>query len=181
MTPPVSVRLRRAGPADAPAIAALVDAAYGHYVERIGRLPMPMQADHAAAVRDHEVWVVEDGRPPPGPIVAVLELIPAADHLFVENVAVAPDRQGGGVGRMLLDHAEDEARRRGLHEVRLVTNERFVENLAIYARRGFRETGRTPRGGTHVVHLAKRLGAASQVRPPSGHRRLSMARDRRPR
>jgi GNAT superfamily N-acetyltransferase len=144
-------------------MAGLVDAAYRHYVERIGRLPMPMQADHGAAIRDHEVWVVEAGEAGAAEagIVAVLELIPAADHLFVENVAVAPGRQGGGLGRMLLDHAEAEAIHRGLPEIRLLTNERFVENLQIYARRGYRETARTPREGTDVVHLTKVLAPRS--------------------
>ena len=138
---------------DVPAIGTIVDAAYGHYVERIGRLPKPMAADHAAAVRDHEVWVLDDS----GETVAVLELIDGDDHVFIENVAVHPQYQGMGLGRRLLDHAESVARARGRPEIRLETNERFVENLAIYRARGFEEIGRTPVGGTAVVELRKRL------------------------
>ncbi len=145
--------LRRATDVDARAIATIVDAAYGHYVERIGRAPKPMTADHAAAVRDHEVWVLDDG----GETIAVLELIDHDDHLFIENVAVQPQYQGMGLGRRLLDHAESVARARGRSEIRLETNERFVENLAIYRARGFEETGRTSLGGTAVVALRKRL------------------------
>ena len=146
-------RLRRAVVTDADAIGRLVDAAYGHYVARIGRLPAPMAADHAAAVADHEVWVVDEA----GAIVAVLELIPRSGHLFVENVAVRPDRQARGLGRRLLDFAEAEARRHGVPEIRLETNERFTENLAIYRRRGYVEVGRRPRAGTDVLELAKAL------------------------
>ena len=79
------------------------------------------------------------------------------ESFFIENVAVAPSRQGAGLGRQLLDLAESEARRRGYAEIGLETNERFVENLAIYARRGYIETGRTLVGGTVVIQLAKRL------------------------
>lgn len=148
--------LRRATNEDAPAITELVAAAYGHYVERIGRLPKPMRADQRAAVRRHLVWILADTSS--DQLAGVLEVIEAADHLFVENVAIAPQRQGSGLGRRLLDLAEDEARRRGFREVRLETNERFVENLALYRRRGYRETGRTPYLGTEVVQLTKTLG-----------------------
>ena len=57
----------------------------------------------------------------------------------------------------VLDPVESQARRRGYQEIGLETNERFVENLAICARRGYRETGRTPAGGTSVVQMSKRL------------------------
>ena len=145
--------LRRATEVDVPAIRTIVDVAYGHYVERIGRLPKPMTADHAAAVRDHEVWVLDDG----GETVAVLELFDGDGHLFIENVAVHPQFQGMGLGRRLLEHAESVARARGRREIRLETNEHFIENLAIYRARGFEEFGRTPVGGTAVVELRKRL------------------------
>ena len=144
----------------------MTDAAYAHYIERIGRKPRPMEADHAAAIREHEVWLLDDG----GDTVAVLELIDRPDHLWIENVAVLPQYQGGGLGRLLLDHAESQARARSRSEIRLETNERFTEDLAIYAKRGFEETDRIPRGGTAVVQLRKWLpaptrGAGSGARP----------------
>lgn len=149
------MQVRRADDGDADAIAVLVADAYGHYIERIGRRPKPMTADQYAAVRDHEVWVARDVVD--DSLVGVLELIAEPGRLFIENVAVAPGRQGAGLGGQLLDLAESEARRRGYREIGLETNERFVENLAIYARRGYRETGRTPAGGTAVVQMSKRL------------------------
>lgn len=154
------ILLRRARTADAPAIGALVTAAYRGYVALIGRLPMPMAADHSAAIRDHEVWVLDDG----GALVGVLELVREPDHLWVENVAVAPDRQGHGLGRRLLDHAEALAVEAGYGEVRLETNERFAANLAMYAARGYRETGRVPYLGTDKVQLARRVDPR---RPPA--------------
>jgi hypothetical protein len=41
--------------------------------------------------------------------------------------------------------------------VRLYTNERFTENLAIYTKLGYRETGRETAGTTQLVHLSKVL------------------------
>jgi Cys-tRNA(Pro) deacylase len=156
-TRPELPALRRARPEDATAIAALVEEAYRHYVPRIGRVPGPMMADHARAIAEHEVWVLEDA----GTIIGVLELIDRDDHLWIENVAVTPTRQGQSLGRGLLDHAEDEAIRRGHEELRLLTNEHMVENLAMYERRGFHATGREPRDGTTLVHFAKALPAAT--------------------
>ena len=43
--------LRAAKEADASDVAELVDAAYGHYVERIGMVPGPMTLDYAEVVR----------------------------------------------------------------------------------------------------------------------------------
>ena len=105
--------LRRAGDADAGAIAELVDAAYVGYTPLLGRTPFPMLADYADAVRSHDVWVLDDA----GRIVGVIELVAHDDHLWIENVAIAPDRQGRGYGRRLLAFAEDEARRLGLPEM----------------------------------------------------------------
>ena len=44
--PEPTYTLRDAGPADAEGVAALVDAAYSHYVERIGGPPGPMTLDY---------------------------------------------------------------------------------------------------------------------------------------
>lgn len=145
--------LRRATAADADAIRDLVAAAYGGYATLIGRTPMPMLVDYAIAVRDHEVWVLAAG----AEIVAVLELIPKADELWIENVAVLPSRQGAGLGRQLLQHADDEARRRGLDRLGLLTNERYVDNIAMYERYGYRETHRQPHLGTDLVFFRKQL------------------------
>ena len=146
--------LRRARTEDAPAVTALVRSAYGKYVARISREPKPMTADYHAAIVTHQLWVLEEA----DALVAVLELIPSADHMLIENVAVEPARQGRGIGRRLMAFAEAEARRQGLSEMRLYTNDHFTENLALYARLGYRETDREPLKGTALVHMAKRLG-----------------------
>jgi GNAT superfamily N-acetyltransferase len=154
--------LRRATAADATAIAALVDAAYRGYLPLLGRTPKPMLTDFAAAIAAHDVWVLDDG----GRIVAVLELVARSDHLWIDNVAVDPAAQGRGLGRRLLAFAEDEARRLGLPALRLLTNERYVANIAMYERYGYRETHREPYRGSDLVHFRKALeGADDGARP----------------
>jgi ribosomal protein S18 acetylase RimI-like enzyme len=145
--------LRRATGADVAAIGALVDAAYRDYVPLLGRTPTPMLSDFASAVRDHDVRVLDAG----DRLVGVIELIAHEDHLWVHNVAVHPDAQGRGLGRRLLAFAETEGRRLGLPEIGLLTNERYVANIALYERYGYRETHREPYRGTDLVHFRKAL------------------------
>lgn len=143
--------LRRAGPADAEAVRALVLRGYARWIPVIGREPRPMLADYDRAVVEHLIHVLERD----GAIVAAIELVPADDHLLIENVVVDPTAQGGGLGSRLLGFAEAEARRRGLPELRLYTNALMEENRALYARRGYAETGIEQRGPYRVVHMAK--------------------------
>jgi N-acetylglutamate synthase-like GNAT family acetyltransferase len=145
--------LRQATGADRDAIRRLVEAAYGMYVERIGKRPAPMDADYAALIAAGRVTVAESE----GRVVGILVLVPAEDHLLVENVAVDPSAQGSGLGRRLMAYAEGEARALGLSELRLYTNEKMVENLAWYPRLGYTETERRVDGGFARVFFEKRL------------------------
>jgi len=148
-----SVRLHRAAAGDVPAITALVRDAYAVYVPRIGREPMPMTLDYSDVVATRATWLarVDDE------LVGVLVLEPHEDHLLLENVAVAPGAQRTGVGDRLMRFAEEQAGALGVPEIRLYTHAAMVENLAYYARRGYRETHRTVENGFHRVFLTKRL------------------------
>jgi ribosomal protein S18 acetylase RimI-like enzyme len=147
-------RLRPATAADAPRLTELVNAAYGHYVERIGGPPGPMTEDYAEVVRSHAVTVAERG----GAIVGLIALGTGEDGFGIDNVAVDPAHQGSGVGRALLEFAEDSARRAGFDSIYLYTHELMSENLALYARIGYVEYDRRPIGGARLVYLRKQLG-----------------------
>jgi ribosomal protein S18 acetylase RimI-like enzyme len=129
----------------------VAQAAYQKYVARIGREPAPMTVDYRDVVASGHGWVAEQA----GRVVAILVLEPAADHLLLENLAVDPDQQGSGIGQELLRLAEQQARLRGLAEVRLYTNVAMIENLAYYSRRGYRETHRNIDDGFHRVFMSK--------------------------
>ena len=145
--------LRRATLADAKAVAALVDRAYGHYVERLGGRPGPMSEDYAQVIRDHEVTLAESGEA----ILGVLVLAVTDFGFTIENVAVDPAERGRGLGRILLELAEAEARRAGFDSIHLYTHERMAENLALYERIGYVEYGRRPIGEAWLVLMRKRL------------------------
>jgi len=57
----------------------------------------------------------------PAPVLhRPLPVIDKPDHLFLHDLAVAPDARGTGAGRVLVDAVMEAARVQGLAEVRLV-------------------------------------------------------------
>jgi GNAT superfamily N-acetyltransferase len=148
---PAIPTVRPAVAADVPAIERIVHDAYVKYVARIGKPPGPMLDDYAARVAAGEVSVCADGEE----IAGILVLEPAADHLLLDNIAVAPAWQGRGVGRLLLDFADHQARGAGHAELRLYTHVLMHENIALYARLGWQETGRGEQAGFQRVFMRK--------------------------
>jgi ribosomal protein S18 acetylase RimI-like enzyme len=148
--------IRRGDPVEVDAVRAIVDAAYRHYIPRIGKPPGPMLDDYAQRIADGEAWVLTgtDG------IVGVLVLEETPDGFLLDNIAVAPEQQGKGVGRALLEFAEAEAARRGYEEIRLYTHVLMTENIALYRRVGYVETARVAEKGFDRVYMSKRLGRA---------------------
>ncbi len=149
--------LRRAGPADAAAVRDLTLQAYAKWVPVMGREPRPMVADYDRAVLEHRIDLAEDG----GELLALVETVLRPDDLLLVNLAVAPDRQGLGLGRRLLAHTEGLARAADRPAVRLYTNKLMAANVEVYGRHGY-AVERLEEGtevGT-VVHMVKVLGQA---------------------
>lgn len=145
--------LRPATAADAAGISECVRAAYTHYVERIGTPPGPMLDDYHQVVRDHRAYVIDDD----GRVVGVLVLMDKEGGLLLDNVAVLPSRQGEGIGRRLIEHAESEARRLGHRHLDLYTHQKMTENIAMYARNGYEEIDRRTERGFPRVYMRKQL------------------------
>lgn len=147
--------LRPATPDDAGRLAAVARAAYERYLARMDVAPAPVLADYDALVRTAQVTVAEvDGQ-----VVGFVATRDQGPRTLLENVAVLPARHGQGIGRLLVDRAEREARRRGSTAIVLYTNEAMTENLALYPRLGYVETGRRQEGPYRRVHFEKRLPA----------------------
>ena len=158
MSPP-QLKLRPATDRDAEDVALLVDAAYEHYIERIGRTPMPMTLDYGDEIRHKDVTVAEDGD-----VLAGLLVLDTTDEGFlVYNVAVHPTRKGTGIGRALLEFAESEARRAGFDSLYLFTHEKMTENQELYARIGYVEYDRRPIEDFHIVFMRKQLAGDGRV------------------
>ena len=145
--------MRPARPDEAEAVGALVEAAFSRHVAAVGRRPAPMDDDHGSRIARGEQYVIDGDEP--GVLAASIVLVEEADHLVVNNVAVAPDRQRQGHGRALLAFAEDEAHRRGLPEIRLHTHARMADNLIMYPRLGYVEAGRENQRGFDRVLFVK--------------------------
>ena len=111
-----------------------------------------MDDDYAAGVRRGQVFVAESDT-----VVGLVVLIGSGDHVLIDNVAVHPDSQHQGVGRALLAHAERFASRLGLSELRLYTNASMTENIRLYRRLGYVQTGHFDQAGFDRVFFRKRI------------------------
>lgn len=151
--------IRPADAADCATIEAIVQAAYSVYLDRMGKPPAPMLDDYEAQIAAGTVSVLEDAD---GVLAAMIVLLRRDDHLLLDNIAVRPDRQGRGFGRRLIAFAEAEAQRLGFAELRLYTHRTMTENIALYTRLGFEETGRCRQDGYDRVFMGKPVSPATR-------------------
>jgi GNAT superfamily N-acetyltransferase len=145
--------IRPATEPDTDAVTAIAQAAFEHYIPRIGLPPVPMLVDYAAAIGSGTVWVATDD----DGVTGFVLLKDEPDALLLDVLAVSPTAQGRGSGAALLAFTEVEARRRGYARITLYTNAAMTENLAYYPRHGYVETGRETVGNRHRVFFQKTL------------------------
>ncbi len=141
--------------ADAGAIRSLTRDAYAKWVPIVGREPKPMTADYDLAVRNHRIDLLRVN----GTLAALIEMIPEADHILIENIAVSPAFQGRGLGRKLMAHAEQVAASLGHALVKLYTNKQFAENVRFYEKLGYGVDREEIFAGGVAVHMSKPLAA----------------------
>jgi GNAT superfamily N-acetyltransferase len=147
--------IRKARAEDAGLVRDVVLAAYERYVAVIGTPPGPMLDDYPARIAADQVWVLRDANG----IAGVLVLEDGPNCFLLDNIAVMPDRQGRGFGRLLLDFSEAEAARCGWDTITLYTNALMVENIVIYTARGYVERERRTEKGFDRVYMEKQLGS----------------------
>lgn len=138
------MNIRKARPAEAPQLTALLRAAFHDYLIGIGRTPPGDYSWLAGALSGGRVHVAEDGQGRPLGLLSVT-LDADAALLVVDHLAVDPAAQGQGVGRALLAHAEAMARASGCREMRLHTVAQYDHLVQFYARAGFAIVHRGPR------------------------------------
>jgi GNAT superfamily N-acetyltransferase len=144
--------LRRATAADLPSIQGVIAAAYDMYLSRMDKPPAPLLRDYSGAVEAGAIWVAGN------PVVGLISLTSLDDAtLLIENVAVHPDQQGTGLGRRLMEFAEQQATELGFTRLALYTNEVMTENQAIYGHLGYRMTSRGIEDGYRRVYMEKVL------------------------
>lgn len=148
-----SIEFRSAQPQDVESIRELVRAAYAKWVPIIGREPLPMRADYERAIREHEFDILSID----GAIAGLIETLLHAHHLWIENLAVKPERQRQGLGRRLLARVERRAVAHGRIEARLLTNAAFAGNVMLYTSAGYEIHKEEPFMGGTTVHMKKTL------------------------
>jgi len=138
---------------DASSMKACVEAAYNHYIHRIGKPPRPMLDDYSEVIREHQAFVAEQN----GKIIGVLVLILKDAGILMDNIAVRPEYQRKGLGRRLVEFAESEARKQGYSHLDLYTHELMTENIPIYKNLGYVETGRRTENGYQRIYMRKAI------------------------
>jgi GNAT superfamily N-acetyltransferase len=104
-----------------------------------------------AELQDAYGWVARKN----GRLVGAIRAREADGLLLIGRIAIAPDMQGAGIGRMLLDAAESNST---AEEAELFTGSLSEANLRLYERCGYRETQRVDQeDGIQEIYLRKHL------------------------
>jgi len=133
------MRVRMAGPADLPHMAAIEDASFAD--------PWPRQAFEELLGTPQARCTV--AAPPEGPIVGYCILLLAGPEGDVANIATDPRWRGRRVAGRLLGEAIAAARAQGVEALFLEVREGNAPARALYARHGFVQVGRRGRYYRH--------------------------------
>jgi len=158
-----------AGEEDAPAVTAVLGAAADHLTRLHGPGRWSWVAKERgvlAGIKTSRVLVLRERRK----IVATLRLTtrrPWAIRpepftkvkrpIYLVDMAVMPDLQRRGAGRLLLEHADAVARARPADAIRLDAYDAVAGAAGFYARCGYREVAHTSYRGVGLVYFEKLL------------------------
>lgn len=140
---------------DAGEVLTLQRAAFVSEAQIYGSVDMPPLTQTLEAVQaelaDCYGWTARVG----ARIVGALRGRIDGDLLLVGRIAIAPDMQGEGIGRGLLDVAERES---GAAQAELFTGSLSEANIRLYESCGYRVSERVPQGdGTEQIFMRKDL------------------------
>jgi ribosomal protein S18 acetylase RimI-like enzyme len=145
--------IREAAPADIYPIQRIAEAAFAPFVESIGAKPEPMQANFGRQIEKGQIEVLVKSTGIRGYCVSY----PKGLRWHIENIAVAPDSQGEGVGTALIADAEKRAALMGFDTIDLYTNVHMTKAILWYEFLGYVETERSEQNGFQRVFFAKEL------------------------
>lgn len=142
-------------PEDAGEVLTLQRAAFVSEAQIYGGADMPPLTQTLeeldAELRDGSGWTARLG----DRLVGAIRVRESDGVLLVGRIAIAPDVQGEGIGRLLLEAAENAS---SATEAELFTGSLSEANIRRYERLGYRESERVPQDdGTEQVFLRKRL------------------------
>ncbi|HEY5071896.1 MAG TPA: GNAT family N-acetyltransferase [Caulobacteraceae bacterium] len=134
--------MRLATPEDLGSLRAIEESATSVFagtglLDKLGSKSSPAEA-WAPAQRAGTLWVADDGCEG---LAGFLAATIVGEVLHIEEMDVIPDRQGGGLGRRLMQTAITWAVQRRLAAVTLTTFRQVAWNAPFYVSLGFREVG----------------------------------------
>ena len=155
----MGVDIRRAGPDDAEAVAAILLAAFeplrAQYTPAAFAATTPPAAVLRARLSEGPTWLaLLDGKP-----VGTVSAVARGTDLYVRSMAVLPEARGLGIGARLLDETEAFARANGLGRLTLSTTPFLDAAIALYEAAGFTRSAEGPADlhGTPLAGMAKPL------------------------
>ncbi len=168
----LAISVRRAQPADAPALADLVNRAYaveGFFVD--GERTTPEEIANLVAKFPGGFLVLEHNGAAPSPLAAAVYVEPRGDGGYIGMLSVDPGLQGMGLGTRLVRIAEAMCEAMGSTSVRLRIVNLREELGRWYRSLGYREVGTAPydhrpvKRPCHFVEMHKPLAPAYASEP----------------
>ena len=134
-----SVRIRLAVQQDMPAIIELVNAAF--LVEDFLEGPRTDEQRMEPMMKKGEFLVAKDES---GRLVAAVYTECSGEHAYLGMLAVDPSRQGTGLGKTMVEAAEEYCRDRGCRHIRITVLSLRSELLPFYRKLAYAEAGTEP-------------------------------------
>ena len=142
----MTLAIRNAGLEEAPAVLAVMLAAFAQYrgtlVPESSAFKETPDTVRAKIARGGAVVAERDGR-----ILATTLYEPEDDSLYIGRLAVLPEARRAGLAAVLIDAVEAIARARSIPRLTLSVRLALADNIRLFTRLGFRETGREAHPG----------------------------------
>jgi ribosomal protein S18 acetylase RimI-like enzyme len=153
------MRVRLAIQTDMPAVASLLARSFLEYKtsynEKAFAATISTMGELRNRLSEGPVWVAVEGET----VVGTVSGVPDGNALHIRSLAVSPGNRGQGLGKMLLNQAEDYAYEKGYTRLILSTTPFLTPAIRLYERCGFRRSneGPTNRLGTPIFTMTKQL------------------------
>lgn len=149
----MEIAIRPARPSDEREAIQIIKAAYARWRADVEDLPDVTDGVGESIAAGH-VWLAGRG----GRVAGILVAARHRDAFHIQNLAVAPDDSGFGVGSALMRHGELVARSLGFNEMHLATHREMERNVDFYRRLGWQVTGHS---GSKIL-MVRRLPSPSE-------------------
>ena len=134
-------------------ITTLVIDSYKKYESVIGKKPAPMLANYEVLIKNNKVWKLIINNK----IVGIVVIEELKNNILLENIAVIPEYQGKGYGKLLLKFAESYGMKLKKNEINLYTNIKMESNIRFYKNNQYEIIKEIEEEGYNRIYLSKKL------------------------